>query len=143
MKLEISSYPSADSLGFPTVRIIICHGLDIRVPEIVEAHVFLDAGHFQQLAVDPGHRVRAPVAAGAGRWEQDGVVRVLFMLPHQDIHRLLGQRHPADGVLGLRLGHHQLTVDAGDLLAHREDAVLHVQVIPQQRQQLPSPQAAG
>ena len=113
------------------------------MPEIVEAHVLLDAGHFQQLAVDPGHCVRAPVTAGAGRWEQDGVVRVLFVLPHQDVHRLLGQRHPADGVLGLRLGHHQLPVDAGDLLAHREDAVLYVQVIPQQRQQLPAPQAAG
>ena len=114
-----------------------------RMPEIVEAHMFLDAGHFQQLAVDPGHRVRAPVAAGAGRWEQDGVVGVLFMLPHQDVHRLLGQRHPADGVLGFRLGHHQFPIDAGDLLAHREDAVLHVQVVPQQRQQLPPPQAAG
>ena len=37
-----------------------------RVPEIVETHVLLDAGLLQQLAVDPGHRVRAPVAAGAG-----------------------------------------------------------------------------
>ncbi len=133
-----------DELGFLLFKdYIFCRGLDVRVPEIVEAHVLLDAGHFQQLAVDPGHRVRAPVAAGAGRWEQDGVVRVLFVLPRQDVHRLLGERHPSDGVLGLWLGHHQLPVDAGDLLAHREDAVLHVQVVPQQRQQLPPPQAAG
>ena len=92
--------------------------------------MLLDAGHCQQLAVDPGHRVRAPVASGAGRWEQDGVVGVLFMLPHQDVHRLLGQRHPAHGVLRFQLCYHQLPVDVGDLLAHREDAVFHVQVAP-------------
>lgn len=60
------------------------HGSE-GVPEIVEAHVFLDTGHFQQLSVDPGHRIRAPVAAGAGRREQDGVVGMLFVLPHQDM----------------------------------------------------------
>ena len=32
MKLGISSYPSADSLGFSTVR-IFCHRLDIRVSQ--------------------------------------------------------------------------------------------------------------
>lgn len=31
------------------------------MPQIMKAHVLLDAGHCQQLAVDPGHRVRAPV----------------------------------------------------------------------------------
>lgn len=41
------------------------------------------------------------------------------------------------------LRHHQRPVDAGDLLAHREDAVLHIQVIPPERQQLPLPRAAG
>ena len=111
--------------------------------QIVEANTLLNARRRQQLPVDPGHCVRAPVAAGAGRWEQDGIVRVLFMLPHQHVHRLLGQRHLADGVLGFRLRYHQLSVDPGDLLAHREDAVLYIQVIPPQRQQLPTPQAAG
>ena len=36
------------------------------VTQIVEANMLLDAGLRQQFAVDPGHRVRAPVAAGAG-----------------------------------------------------------------------------
>ena len=105
--------------------------------------MFLNARLRQQFAVDPGHRVRAPVAAGAGRREQDGVVQVLFMLPHQQGHRLLGQRHLADGVLGFRLRHHQLSVDPSDLLAHREDAILHIQVVPPERQQFPTSQTAG
>ena len=99
--------------------------------QIMEANTLLNARLRQQLAVDSGHRIRAPVAAGAGRREQDGVIGVLFMLPHQDIYRLLGQRHSAHGVLGFWLRYHQLPVDTGDLLAHREDTVLHVQVIPQ------------
>jgi len=68
---------------------------------------------------------------------------MLFMLLHQHIHGLLGQRHLADGVLGFRLRHHQLPFDPSNLLAHREDAVLHIQVVPPERQQFPPPQAAG
>ena len=111
--------------------------------QIMEANMLLDAGLRQQLPVNPGHRIWAPVATGAGRREQDGAIRVLLMLLHQQGHRLLGQRHLADGVLGFWLRHHQLPIDAGDLLAHREDAVLHIQVIPPQCQQFPPPQAAG
>lgn len=55
------------------------HGRE-GVSEVVKAHVLLDACVFQQLPVDPRHGVRTPVAACAGRREQDGVVRVLFML---------------------------------------------------------------
>ena len=113
------------------------------VAQIMEANMLLNTGLRQQFPVNPGHRVRAPVAAGAGRREQDGAVRMLFMLLHQQGHSLLGQRHLSDGILGFRLRHHQLPVDAGDLLAHREDTVLHIQVIPPERQQLPTPQAAG
>ena len=57
--------------------------------QIMEANMLLDAGLRQQLPVDPGHRIWAPVAAGAGRREQDRAVRVLFMLLHQQGHRLL------------------------------------------------------
>ena len=113
------------------------------VAQIVEANMLLDASLCQQLPVDPGHCVGAPVAASAGRREQDGAVRVLLMLPHQQVHRLLGQRHLADGILSFWLRHHQLPVDAGDLLAYREDAILYIQVIPPEGQQLPPPQAAG
>ena len=111
--------------------------------QIVEANMLLDARLRQQFSVDPGHRVGAPVAASAGRREQDGAVRVLLMLLHQQVYRLLGQRHLADGVLGFWLRHHQLPVDSSNLLAHREDAVLHIQVVPPERQQFSPPQAAG
>ena len=84
----------------------------------MEANALLDARIRQQFPVDPGYCVRAPVAAGAGRREQEGVVRVLFMLLHQHIHGLLGQRYLADGVLGFRLRHHQFPVDPSDLLAY-------------------------
>ena len=46
-----------------------CRVLDIRVSEVMEAHVLLDACVFQQLSVDPGHGVRTPVAASSGRRE--------------------------------------------------------------------------
>ena len=88
------------------------------VAQIVEAHMLLDAGLCQQLPVDSGHCVWTPIVAGAGRRKQDRAVRVLFMLLHQQGHRLLGQCHLADRVLGFRLRHHQLPVDPGDLLAH-------------------------
>ena len=48
--------------------------------QIMEANTLLNTRVRQQFPVDPGHRVRAPVAAGAGRREQDGIVGVLFML---------------------------------------------------------------
>ena len=55
------------------------HGREC-VSEVMKAHVLLDACAFQQLPVDPRRGVRTPVTACAGRREQDGVVRVLFML---------------------------------------------------------------
>ena len=49
------------------------HGREC-VSEVMEAHMFLNACVFQQLPVDPRHGVRTPVAACAGRREQDGIV---------------------------------------------------------------------
>ena len=100
------------------------------MPQIMKAHVLLDACVFQQLPVDPRHGVRTPVAACAGRREQDGVVRVLLVLLHQQVYRLLRQRHLADGVFRFRLRHIQLTLHAGDLLIHRQDALFYIQVLP-------------
>ena len=107
-----------------------CRVLDIRVSEVVKAHVLLDACVFQQLPVDPRHGVRTPVAACAGRREQDGVVRVLLVLLHEQVYRLLRQRHLADGVFRFRLRHIQLALHAGDLLIHRQDALFYIQVLP-------------
>ena len=54
MKLGISSYPSADSLGFPTVRIIFCRGLDIRVPQAVDVQVQGQVVLFENQLEPPG-----------------------------------------------------------------------------------------
>lgn len=118
------------------------HGREC-VSEVVEAHVLLDACVFQQLPVDPRHGIRTPVTARPGRREQDGVVRVLFMLMHQQVHRLLGQRHLADRVFRFRLRHIQLALHAGDLLIHRQNALFHIQICPLERQQFAPAQATG
>ena len=111
--------------------------------QIVKAHVLLDACVFQQLPVDPRHGVRTPVAACAGRREQDGVVRVLLVLLHQQVYRLLRQRHLADRVFRFRLCHIQFALHAGDLLVHRQDALFYIQVLPLERQQFAPAQATG
>ena len=134
MRIGIQGKPSAEVAQHTGQRFYIHaagegHGSE-SMAQIMEAHMLLNAGLCQQLPVDSGHCIRTPVAAGAGRREQEGIVRVLSMLLHQHIHRLLGQRHPAHGVLRFQLCYHQLPVDVGDLLAHREDAVFHVQVAP-------------
>ena len=112
-----------------------CRVLDIRVSEVMKAHVLLDACVFQQFAVDPRYCVRTPVAARPGRREQDWIVRVLFMLLHQQVHCLLRQRHLADEVFCFRLRHIQLALHAGDLLIHRQNALFHIQICPLERQQ--------
>ena len=66
-----------------------------------------------------------------------------YMLSSQKIHRLLGNCHLADGVFRFGHRHGQHAVDAGDLLVHRQDAALHVQILPQQSHQLAPAQAAG
>ena len=112
MRIGIEGEPSAEVAQHTGQRFHIhaageSHGGE-SMAQIMEAHMLLNASLRQQFPVDPGHRVRAPVAASAGRREQDGIVGVLFMLPHQHIHRLLGQCHLADGVFGFRLRYYQL-----------------------------------
>ena len=65
------------------------------------------------------------------------------MLLHQQVHRLLRQRHLADGVFRFRLRHIQLSLHTGDLLIHCQDALFYIQVLPLERQQFSPAQAAG
>ena len=119
-----------------------CHGGEC-VSEVVETYMLLDACVFQQLPVDPGYGIRTPVAARPGRREQDGIVRMLFVFLHQQVYRLLRQRHFADRVLCFRFRHIQLALHAGDLLVHRQDALFHIQICPLECQQFAPAQAAG
>lgn len=107
-------------------------------------HMILNACLGQQLPVDdPQHGVRTLVAACARRREQDGIVRMLFMLLDEQFHCLLRQCYLADGILRFWLRDHQFSIDTGDLFADRKDAVLHIKVIPLECQQLAPAQAAG
>ena len=81
--------------------------------------------------------------AGLGRYEQVGTVWVLCVLLYQQLHRPLRDGQLADGVGRLGLADHQFTVETVHLLADRDGHVLHIQVRPQQSQQLTPPQAGG
>lgn len=89
------------------------------VPEIVEPHAGVNPRSLQQLFVDAPDGLGAPVGAGLWGHEHQGAVGVALMLGDEQVHRLLGHRHLADGVLRLWLGHHQLTVLTGHLLVYR------------------------
>ena len=87
--------------------------------------------------------VRVEHGAGLGRHEQVGTVGVLCVLLYQQLHRPLRDGQSADGVRRLGLADHQFAVDAVHLLADRDGHVLHVQVRPQQGEELAPAQAGG
>ena len=68
---------------------------------------------------------------------------VLCVLLYQQFYGSLRDSQLANGVGRLGLADHQFTVDAVHLLADGDGHVLHVQVRPQQSQQLSPPQAGG
>ena len=68
---------------------------------------------------------------------------MLATLFYQQLHGFLRDRQLSDGVLRFRLTDHQLTVDAVYLLTDGDGHVLHVQVRPQQGEELAPPQAGG
>ena len=113
------------------------------VPEVVEPHAGVKPRRIQQPFVDAPDGLRTPVGAGLGGHEHQWAVGVTLMLGDEQLHCLLRHGYLADGVLRLWLGHHQLAVLPGHLLVYREDAALHVQVLPQQGEQLAPAQAAG
>lgn len=120
----------------------MCPGLDIWVPEVMEADMLYPCRR-QDLLVGMPEGVRVIHRPRLGRGEHIRVVRVLFVLQDQQIHRLLGDGDRADGVAGLGLAHLELTADAVYLLRHGDGHVLCVQVSPEEGQQLAAAQAAG
>ena len=87
--------------------------------------------------------VRVEHGAGLGRHKQVRTVGVLAVLLHQQIHRPLRDGQFADGVGRLGLADHQFTVDTVHLLADRDGHVLHIQVRPQQGEELAPAQTGG
>lgn len=110
--------------------------------QIVEADV-LDPCRCQDLLVGVPEGVRVVHRTRLGRGKHIGVGRVLLMLLDQQIHRLLGDGHPAYRGFSLGPGEGQLAAGILDVLfAHRDCPVLDVQVIPEEGNQLAFPQAA-
>ncbi len=87
--------------------------------------------------------IRVEHGAGLGRYEQVGTVWVLCVLLCQQLHRPLRDSQLANGVRRLGLADYQFTVDTVYLLADRDGHVLHIQVRPQQGEELASAQAGG
>ena len=87
--------------------------------------------------------VRVEHGAGLGRYEQVGTVWVLCVFLHQQLHRPLRDGQLADGVGRLGLADHQFTVETVYLLADRDGHVLHIQVRPQQGEELAPAQTGG
>ena len=123
-------------------EIFFCRVLDIRVSEVVKSDV-LRADGLQDLLMGVAEGVRVEHGAGLGRHEQVGTVWVLCVLLYQQLHRPLRDSQLADGVGRLGLADHQFTVDTVHLLADRDGHVLHIQVRPQQGEELALAQAGG
>ena len=87
--------------------------------------------------------VRVKHGAGFRRYEQVRAVGMLAMFLHQQLHRPLRDGQLADGVGRLGLADHQLAVDAVYLLADGDGHIFHIQVRPQQGEELAPAQAGG
>ena len=112
------------------------------VSEVMKAYVFR-TDCLQYLFVGVAEGVRVEHGAGLGRHEQVGTVWVLCALLYQQLHRPLRNGQLADGVRRLGLADYQFTVDAVYLLADGDGHILHVQVRPQQGEELAPAQAGG
>ena len=112
------------------------------VPEIMEPDV-LRTDSLEDLLVGMPEGVRIKHPARLGRREHVGIPRMLLVLLHQQIHRLLRDRQDTDGIVGLGLAHHQFSLGAGHLLRDGDGSILHVQVCPEEGQQFSPSQSRG
>ena len=103
----------------------------------------LRADGLQDLLMGVAEGIRVEHGAGLGRHEQVGTVWVLCVFLYQQLHRPLRDGQSADGVGRLGLADHQFTVDTVHLLADRDGHVLHIQVRPQQGEELAPAQTGG
>ena len=93
--------------------------------------------------MQPPDAVRAVHLPGHRRGEHIRVRRVLFMLLHQQVHRLFGQADRPHRIGGFRLGDPHLTLQAPRRFRHRQGSGLHIEVSPEQSRQLSPPQSRG
>ena len=99
------------------------------------------SGVLEDLFVELHHRVGVVHFVSDRRGEHIRTVRVLFMLPDQQVYRSLRDGHPAHRGFGLGPGEGEFSAGILDvLLAHRDRPVLDIQVIPEKGNQFALPQ---
>lgn len=112
------------------------------MPEVMEPNV-LRTNSLKNFLMGVPEGIRIEHSACLGRREHKRIPRMLLVLFHHQVHRLLGDWQDTDGVLGFWQAHHQLSLDAVYLLRDGDGSVLHVQVCPEEGEEFAPPQARG
>lgn len=112
------------------------------VSEAMERNV-LQIGLLEDLLVELCHGVGMIHLSSGWGWEHVLIVRVFNVFLGQEVNSFLWDRHSADGSFGLGTGEGQFAAWVADVLFADEDrAVLYIQVIPEEGNQLTFPEAA-
>ena len=118
-----------------------CQGREC-VSHVMKSHMFCADG-FQNPVMHGAEGCRVEHFSGFRGREHIGIIRVLFVFFHQNLHGALRKRQQAQRVFRFWLADNKLMVDAADAFGDRKRLVLHVQIFPEQGQQFSPAQAAG
>jgi len=119
-----------------------CRVLDIRVAQVVEAHMLASCVFQDELQSAAHHAGRNGTVLLHRRWEHPAGVHCFLILP-QHLHHGGRQDELADGILRLGRADLKLAAHIVDLLIHVQYAGFEVQVIPLQRHEFTPAQAGG
>ena len=108
----------------------------------MKSHMFRADG-FQNPVMHGAEGCRVEHFSGFRGREHIGIIRVLFVFFHQNLHGALRKRQQAQGVFRFWLADNKLMVDAADAFGNGKRSVLHVQIFPEQGQQFSPAQPAG
>ena len=92
------------------------------------------ADGFQNPVMHGAEGCRVEHFSGFRGWEHIGIIRVLFVFFHQNLHGALRKCQQAQGVFRFWLADNKLMVDAADAFGDGKRSVLHVQIFPEQGQ---------
>ena len=108
----------------------------------MKSHMFCADG-FQNPVMHGAEGCRVEHFSGFRGREHIGIIRVLFVFFHQNLHGALRKCQQAQGVFRFWLADNKLMVDAADAFGNGKCSLLHVQIFPEQGQQFSPAQAAG
>ena len=108
----------------------------------MKSHMFCADG-FQNPVMHGAEGCRVEHFSGFRGWEHIGIIRVLFVFFHQNLHGGLRKCQQSQGVFRFWLADNKLMVDAADAFGDGKRSVLHIQIFPEQGQQFSPAQPAG